>query len=256
MATFRVLVFGSAGVGKTSLCNALTGEAKPVGASVNGTTFCSYTYKPMKFGNDEIVFTDTMGLNESDRGSNPSAKALEELTRLLRQSPQGFNLLIHVMKMGRIDAAHENNYELFVRQIAGARIPTVLVATHCENVEPMSKWVKENQDHISRRRLQYRTIVATSFGEGGRFADIFTQLRKESREALCNAITACAEPEPVVLYEGPSDFLVLVRRIWLWLVNNVFAVLGKAAINIGVYLVLTQLGVPHADATQLAKASS
>jgi hypothetical protein len=239
MSTFRVLVFGSCGTGKTSLCNAITGENRPVGDSVDGTTFRSYTFKPARFGDHQIILTDTMGLNESNRGTKPSVKALQELDRLLRGSADGFNLLIHVMRKGRIDSAHEENYELFVRQIAKRQIPTLLAVTHCEDVEPMSLWATQNAEKIKRRGLEYEGIVPASFGGGGRFADVFRELREESRQALGDAICKFAAADSIVLYEGPAGFRELISSVWLWLLNHVFVYVTK--------------GIPHADAIQLAK---
>ncbi|RKH81782.1 GTP-binding protein, partial [Corallococcus praedator] len=135
----RVLVFGTTGTGKTSLCNELTGGNQRVSDAAQGVTFKSYTYKELEISEGKsLIITDTVGLNESARGSVSSRDAVKALIKLLRDSEEGYNLLIQVFRIPRITQAEESNYEFFVKTITQAKIPAILVATGCENLEPMS----------------------------------------------------------------------------------------------------------------------
>ena len=46
----KILIFGSSGVGKTSLLNTITGENHNASSKANGCTFETSYYKPFSFG--------------------------------------------------------------------------------------------------------------------------------------------------------------------------------------------------------------
>ena len=246
----RVLVFGTTGTGKTSLCNALTGEEQKVSNAAQGVTFRSYTYKEVEIlGDKSLIITDTVGLNESARGSVPSRDAVKALIKLLKDSQEGYNLLIHVFRIPRITQAEENNYEFFVRTISESKIPTILVATGCENLEPMSKWKNENGDTFARIGLEYEDIICTCFASGGRMASFYDDLRNESCQALLGAIEAYAAPEPVKLYNSMQGFIAVFKRAWNWLAGwlGLDGVMFK--LNEGLIQLLIRIGFTKEEAT-------
>ena len=249
----NVLVFGTAGAGKTSLCNALTGENQKVSASAMGVTFKSYTYKDIEFSEGKLLrITDTVGLNESSRGSIPSRDAVKALIKLLKRSEDGYNLLIHVFRIPRITQAEENNYEFFIKTVAGSKVPALLVATGCEDFDPMSKWKDENGDNFARMGLDYADIVCTCFASGdGRLATIYDELRGESREALFNAIEEHASSESIKLYTSTDSFFALLKKSWNWLANwfGFDKLLFK--INEGMIQLLIRIGFSKEEATAL-----
>ncbi len=214
MATYRVLVFGSTGTGKTSLCNSLTGQKMPVNSSARGVTFKSHTFDSIEFGKNNLIITDTIGLNESDGGTIPAASAATELLQLLNNSKEGYNLLVHVMKAPRITKTHKDNYKLFYERIVQKDIPVILVATGCENDNPMSKWAEENTEHFEKDGFEYREVLATCFIEGGRFESNYAPLRAESKNLVLDAIARYALPSPKKIYFDENSFEELLKRAW------------------------------------------
>ncbi len=212
----RVLVFGSTGTGKTSLCNTLTGEHQRVSNSANGVTFQSSTFAPFKYKGSDVIVVDTIGLNESDKGTVSSGDAITALINLLKESKKGYNLLIQVMRMPRITKDVVNNYKFFYDVVSQRKIPIVLVVTGCENEEPMSKWVVENKAAFSTNELEYSEILATCFAVGGRFESIFSGLRNESKELVIDAIGKFSTLSPVTLYKDEFQFIRVLKRSWNW----------------------------------------
>ena len=92
----RVLVFGSTGAGKTSICNELTGDQHPVSSDAIGCTFETTHYRPVFIGENLYELIDTVGLNEGTAGTTPSKTAMANLINLIRTNKEGFNLLIMV----------------------------------------------------------------------------------------------------------------------------------------------------------------
>lgn len=216
----RVLVFGTTGTGKTSLCNALTGENQKASDAAEGVTFKSYTYQEVEISDGKsLIITDTVGLNESERGSVPSRDAVKALIKLIKESKEGYNLLIHVFRIPRITQTEENNYEFFVRTISESKIPTILAATGCENVDPMSKWKNDNSGAFARKGLDYKDIICTCFASGGRLESVYKDLRDESRQLLLGAIETYAAKEPIQLYSTYQGFIATMKRAWNWLVS-------------------------------------
>lgn len=66
--TRNVVVFGSSGVGKTSLVNGLTGQNLEVGGGSRGVTFgCKHV--PASYNGNDYDIIDTAGLNEAEGGT-------------------------------------------------------------------------------------------------------------------------------------------------------------------------------------------
>ncbi len=212
----RVLVFGTTGVGKTSLCNALTNQNQPVNDGVKGVTFKHYNYPPVELSSKNLLITDTVGLNESDKGTVKSKDAIKLLLNLLRDSKEGYNLLVHVIRIGRITQNELANYNFFVKIIADSAVPVILLVTGCENIEPMSKWKKENSSALEEMGLNYQDVVCTSFATSQRqeFAKIYESLRQESCQAISHSILEHARPEPVLIYSDNNGFMTIIKRAW------------------------------------------
>lgn len=96
----RVLIFGSSNVGKTSLCNALTGGNRPTSDGAAGCTFKSHstlvTYRGVRY---ELI--DTVGLNETDGGTVQSAEAMQNLLALLKSTKDngGYVVLLSILSL-------------------------------------------------------------------------------------------------------------------------------------------------------------
>lgn len=126
------------------MINELTdSDAAPIGDRIRGTTFESTAYPGTHDGNT-YEFIDTAGLDEASGGTVSPVDAATNLIRLLHKSKEGFNLLIFVMKEGKLMANAENNYTFFVDVLTGGNIPVIVVVTGCEDFEPMSDWLDYN----------------------------------------------------------------------------------------------------------------
>jgi GTPase SAR1 family protein len=250
----RVLIFGTVGTGKTSLCNTLTNEARPVSNSAKGVTFESYTYQPIEFEGKKLILTDTVGLNECDQGTVPATDALKGLVELLRNSKEGYNLLIHVFRIPRITRAEKSNYEFFVKTISASKIPTILVANGCEGSQPMSQWREDNHKVLQEMGLEYADIVCTCFAqEGGLLSEIYALLRSESCQVVFNSIAINATDEAITLYDTDHDFVIVLKRAWNWLLGWTGVKQWQLAINAGVKNLLIQVGFSETEAKYFAE---
>lgn len=251
MSTYRILVFGTTGVGKTSLCNTLTGKHQEVSSAACGTTFETYTYDPFSIDGDTFYITDTVGLNGSKLDRLSAEKAAEELMKLLQQAQDGFNILIHVFK-GKRDILHDNNYDFFVKGLTKESIPTLLVATGCENEHPMSAWADKNQEYL-KLDCKYQEVIATCFAEGVRpevEALFYAPLRMESRQQLLTAIIRHALSEPIRI-----DTMEIggIGGIFIKLLKRFIDLEGvpkhlRTGLNKFAYILMVKYGIPESIA--------
>jgi len=246
----RILVFGSTGTGKTSLCNTLSGYDMPVSDSAMGVTFKQYTYP--KFGHEKIIITDTVGLNENDKGTVSSAKGIEQLISLIRDSSDGYNLLIHVMKSPRITKSHADNYDFFIKAFTQYKIPCILAVTGCENSEPMSIWADNNSEEFQKQGLIYEDIVSTCFSKGGRFENIYCDLREESRLSLMKSIKQHAKKNSIKIYENQEGYEALVKTTWNKFCSYIKKADWQMIVDESMYQTLKRLGVPDRTARMLS----
>ena len=84
------------------LCNNLTRGARAVGNGPKGVTSKTHIYPAFTVGDDQIEIVDTAGLNEAVEGTVPPEEAIKQILLLLQSAAEGFSLLIHVMRMGRL----------------------------------------------------------------------------------------------------------------------------------------------------------
>jgi GTP-binding protein EngB required for normal cell division len=239
----RILVFGGTGVGKTSLCNSLTGKSRPTDSGAKGVTDKTHLYGVVERGGLRLEVVDTVGLHEAESGTVPAEAAARQLVELLSHSKDGYNLLIHVAIRGRLTRQHEDDYEFFVRRLTNERIPVLLVLTGCENDSPMSSWVDANRKHFNH--FNYRDLIATCFGSGGPLEAHFAPLRRESEAELLRAIRERALAKPMMLYAA-NEFTQFLAKVW-----NDFVELARlpahfrAKANETVYEFLLRMGVPR-----------
>lgn len=254
MSTLRVLVFGSTGTGKTSLCNTLTGKARPTDNGAKGITAKSHLYPPFDLNGRKVEVVDTVGLHESSHGTVPAEQAVIELVELLKKAKDGFSLLVHVTRASRITQEHDEDYTFFVEKMTQNQIPVILAVTGCENEQPMQAWAERNQDAF--KRFDYQEIVSCCFATGGPMEAHFQPLRMLSREMLLKAIEAHGTQDPVKIYgEGTSSsFNEALTRIW----NEFVSLAGlpekyRRQVNESAYQLMKRLGVPKTIADAAIK---
>lgn len=259
----RILVFGSSGCGKTSMLIELTGEKRPVGDGIVGvTTFKTSPFKPVERNDTTYVFFDTAGLNENDTGKVPGKEALKGIVKLLRDSKDGYNLLIHVIRvLPRNTDLWKKNHEFFVHAIAGNKIPVLLVFTGCEAFDPMSLWRTQNLKDLKKlglKGLERKGIVCSCFHQakarGGRrdLDEIYNVLRKESGEAVWASIATCALEDPFVIYTDETQFAVVMKRAVNWFARLFFPE-GVFTINEAIQKLLRAMGFTETEAQHFAE---
>jgi len=136
----RILVIGSVGVGKSSLCqnlgcSAAIAENAPVGVTL---TFKDHNIDKKFEIKDEsmlmdyikgcnFILTDTCGLNEKKSGSVLNKEAIRNFFKFVKSHPEGFNIVILVTS-NRTDVNLESNIDLIQAMLG--EIPILLCITN------------------------------------------------------------------------------------------------------------------------------
>lgn len=247
----RVLVFGETGTGKTSLCNELTGEKKPVSDKAVGVTFQSQNYLPFIYHGESYIITDTVGLSESNKGTVGAVESFKNLLTLIKESKDGFNMIIHVGR-GRITQSFYNNYKFFVEMFTRKEIPVIFVQTACENSEPMSLWVEENRHFYEEQGFEYRCIIATCFAETQipDFKSRYDRLRHESKEMLLASIEKYALDKPKKIYHT-NTLIKFIKRLWNGLCEFFDIKSWQVSINRALFELLRKMGFSEEEAKDI-----
>lgn len=257
----HVLVFGSSGSGKTSMLVELTSEKRPVGDGVLGVTpFGTAPFKPVQRDDKTYVFFDTAGLNEGDVGKVPGKKALKALVNLLRDSKDGYNLLIHVIRtLPRNTDLWKKNHDFFINVIANNKIPVLLVFTGCEDFDPISLWYTQNANDLAKLDLKSNGIVCSCFHQpkdgGGRLAmeEIYNLLRKDSGKTVWQSVKSLALLDPYVIYKDETQFLVVLKKVANWIVRSLFPKKVGFVINEAIQQLLRAMGFTNEEAQHFAE---
>lgn len=250
----RILVFGETGTGKTSLCNALSGQKMPTSDRAVGVTFHSQNYLPFTRHDCPFILTDTVGLNEGDKGTVTATEAFKNLLELVRKSENGYNIFIQVAHQ-KITKSLCDNYKFFVETVAQKKIPVILVVTGCENIEPMSLWEEQNRHYYEEQGFDYKNILATCFAETviPDFKPRFDGLRLESKIKVLSTIEQYALEEPYKLYEQNNGFISLLKRIWNGFCDYIEAENWKITISKTLLNLLLRIGFNEKEAKELAE---
>lgn len=249
----RILVFGETGTGKTSVCNSLSNEYKPVSDQAVGVTFQSQNYLPFIFNEDSYILTDTVGLNEGDNGTVKATAAFKNLLELINNSKNGYNILVQVMR-GRITKSLCDNYKFFVETVADKKIPVILVVTGCENSDPMAKWETENKSHFERAGLEYKSILATCFATSDvkGLKETYEILREESNYKVMNAIVQYSLIDSFRLYKNERGLVRILKHLWNGVCELFEIDSWKVKINDSLRNLLIRVGFTEREATDLA----
>ena len=131
-------------------------EAK-VGNSLLGETFRSTIY-PVELDGKTYNLHDTVGFGEHSGGALDSAKAVRNLHHLVTNlsNSGGVNLLVFVMKRGRLTETIHKNYTLFYHGFCDSKVPIVIVVTGCVDVEPtMDAWWTKNERWFTQAGMAF-----------------------------------------------------------------------------------------------------
>ena len=122
-----------------------------------GTTFES-TAHLVEIEGKAYHLHDTVGLGEYSNGNVDSAKAAGNLYRLVTElsNAGGVNLLVFVIKCGRLTETIQQNYSLFYHGFCNSKVPIVIVVTGCEDVEPtMDAWWIDNGPSFAKAEMSF-----------------------------------------------------------------------------------------------------
>jgi len=242
----RILVFGSSGVGKTSMLNQLTipNEARPTSDGAVVTTFNTEPLPLFQHQGVTYQFFDTAGLNEAEGGGSTvqPQEAVSNLVSLLKNSREGFNLLIFVTR-GKILGSTKDNYDLFVRALTNYLIPVICVVTGCEGTDPMTDWVAQNQQHFTHKGLVFHEMVATCFQvhQMKQLEGIFKTMREESAGRVWNAIEQHSKKR-IDFVSSLGGVLKVLKKVinaigdffgwtWRWVNQAVYDILRRCNVD-------------------------
>ena len=158
-----------------------------------GETFRNTIY-PVEIGGRAYNVYDTIGLGEHSGGTVDNHKAVVNLYYLLVSlfNSGGVNLLVFVMKCGRVTETIQKNYELFYKIFCDSKVQIVIVVTGCENVEvAMDTWWTDNEPSFTKAGMTFagHACVCASKGakiKGGgyRNEDLVDQSVKKVKELV------------------------------------------------------------------------
>lgn len=156
----KIGIFGKTGVGKSSLANALFGQAE---CAVNDVEACTRAPKEvlMKIGGDGLALIDVPGVGESDvRDAEYGALYAQLLPEL--------DAVFWVLKAD--ERAFARDYEFFgrlVRPYIDAGKPFFILLNQADKIEPVREWQEEARRPGTRQAENLAAkvaAVATGFG--------------------------------------------------------------------------------------------
>jgi tRNA U34 5-carboxymethylaminomethyl modifying GTPase MnmE/TrmE len=249
----NIVLFGEAGVGKSSIINMLMG--KEVAKATNDGQACTLQNESYELNIDDAAFRihDTTGLSDSESVRVPSKGAVVQLFKLLRKLDDGVSLLVYCMRAPRIREAAKHNWNLFYDIICRRKVAIVMVITGLENEENMNGWMEKSDNwdtfkQYGMQPLDYACITATRGKQkGGQYT--YQEEYDESVEKVKRLILKHYMPTPWKV--GRVKWLkeLYESQGFLWC---------KTEVLVGVALVeakrfVKECGMTEADAEKLAK---
>jgi GTPase Era involved in 16S rRNA processing len=214
----RVMFIGATGEGKSSIINLLIGTDKAkVGDGAHGVTFECQEYT-VEHSHINYVLCDTVGLDEGTRGTIPHKEAIRTLVQFVKTYKNGFNLLIFVMKKGRIRADFNENYCVFAETIFSNRVPCVLYVSECEHDDPMDTWRLQNENDL--KEYKFSDIVCGTTLTSKVHDDWWQIKREETKRALWNAIEKDALPNQIPITRHLTIWQRALNAVYIFLTHK------------------------------------
>jgi len=160
----NIIVFGASTVGKTTICNRITGQNHRTGSVLRGTMLSKLQeYKPIFIRNKRVKFIDTAGLNGSTQSVVSAEAALSNLVNLsaVIKEKKGLSLILMVKGENGPMKYEEDNIKLMRELFPRTKI--VLV------VNKVTKKSDESQELVYDQCLHFKTDEYCLIGRDGLF---------------------------------------------------------------------------------------
>ena len=154
----NIIIFGEAGVGKSSVINLIAGEK--LAQTSNDALGCTFQYQRHNVTLDGVPLAlwDTAGLDEGSDGRVPAKLAENNLRALIQGLAHsgGIHLVIYCTRGTRLTKALKHNYDLFYTAVCRKKVPVALVVTDLEHQqEDMETWWDKNKAALHRHGMWF-----------------------------------------------------------------------------------------------------
>jgi hypothetical protein len=210
--TKKILIYGSTGVGKSSLIKLVTGiqTIDSVCTTFGSSHEFNFETEFSEFNREtstesEIIgdstFYDTSGLNGPQTGIVPHSVAIRHLFNLIKSLRNGLNLLIYVRRIRPLSTIDAQNIKL-IKFLMKDKVPLICVNTGCEN--NMNWWEEEkNNANITQFILKDGCSVCCidiSKLNNDEDKEFYIKKLKQSKQILLEKIKANLLREPYIFY--------------------------------------------------------
>ena len=158
ISTPNIIIFGEAGVGKSSVINLIAGQKRAhISNNARGCTF-QYQRHIVTLDGMPFAFWDTTGLDEGSEGTVPARLAESNLRELIQELAHsgGIHLVIYCIRGTRLTKALKHNYDLFHTTVCRKKVPVALVVTGLEHQQgDMETWWVENNAFLHRHGMWF-----------------------------------------------------------------------------------------------------
>jgi GTPase Era involved in 16S rRNA processing len=214
----RILIVGGSGEGKSSLVNLLSNENKTVVSS--GARGCTLKCEDfaVRYFDSNYLLTDTVGFNEpKDGGAVPHKDAIKCLIKFASEHAEGFNLIVFVMKKGRITQSFQSTYDFFYEVLFSEEIPCILYISGSEHDDDMDEWYKHNKRDFGHRYKFCEVVSGTALvHKNTQLAEFLRPKQEETYKKVWEAILFNTLPELIGIKTEISFWLKAINFIYYY----------------------------------------
>ncbi|KIM62581.1 hypothetical protein SCLCIDRAFT_89172, partial [Scleroderma citrinum Foug A] len=195
----NIVLFGEAGVGKSSVVNLIAGEK--VADTLQGARPCTLDSTEYRLNMETscLRIFDTAGLDHADMRKGDYVGAIESATKLVQALKRvgGVDLLLFCIPGGRILKHHQANYKLFQEGLCDKKVPVAILVTRLEHAKVMEEWWTENEGFLAQLGIECEAHACiTTISEN---VEVYRAKRDESRQRVLKLLKDqvpkdCGEP--------------------------------------------------------------